>query len=142
MSMRLEGFPVSEIDGVMRRTLWSSVAVAVLAVGAGIGLGYPLFGPGAVIGLGLGLANNRIFQVSAARNTTAEGRINRGPFASATFARLGAVTAVAFLLLLFVRPMGWGVVAGLALFQMTMLVHMLKALLSHQRRETSGGSGV
>jgi hypothetical protein len=134
----LEGFPVTEIDGVMRRTLWSAVAIGILAVGAGIGLGYPLFGPGAVIGLGLGLANNRVFQVSAARNTTSEGKINRGPFASATFLRLGAVTAVALLLMLFVRPMGWGVIAGLALFQMALLVHMLKGLLAYQRRESSG----
>lgn len=136
--MMLEGFPVGEIDGVMRRTLWSSVAVGVLAVGAGIGLGYPLFGPGAVIGLGLGLLNNRVFQISAARNTTADGHIHRGPFASATFLRLGAVTAVALLLMLFVRPMGWGVIAGLALFQMMLLVNMLKVLLAFQRKDASG----
>ncbi|HUZ43777.1 MAG TPA: hypothetical protein VMU63_05180 [Acidimicrobiales bacterium] len=141
MSMRLEGFPVAEIDGVMRRTLWSSVAVGILAVGAGIGLGYPLFGPGAVIGLGLGLLNNRVFQVSAARNTTPEGKINRGPFASATFLRLGAVTAVALLLLLFVRPMGWGVIAGLAIFQPILSLHMLKVLLAFQKGQSSGGLG-
>ena len=135
--MMLEGFPVSEIDTVMRRTLWSSAAVGLLAVGAAIGFGYPLAGPGVVLGLLLALANNRVFQVSAARNTTTEGRINRGPFASATFLRLGSVTAVAVVLLLLVRPMGWGVIGGLVLFQMTLLLHMLKSLLAYQRAQTS-----
>jgi len=135
--MMLEGFPVSEIDTVMRRTLWSSVGVGLLAVGAAIGFGYPLVGPGVILGLFLALANNRIFQVSAARNTTAEGRINRGPFASATFLRLGSVTAVAVVLLLLVRPMGWGVIAGLVVFQMTLLLNMLKALLAYQRSQTT-----
>lgn len=140
--MMLEGFPVNEIDAVMRRTLWSAAAVGFLAVGAGIGFGYPLVGPGVILGLALGLANNRVFQVSAARNTTEEGTLNRGPFASATLLRLGSVTAVAVLLLFFVRPMGWGVIAGLAGFQMLLLVNMLRSLLAHQRaRGTAGGSG-
>lgn len=141
MSMMLEGFPVGEIDGVMRRTLWTSAGLGILAVGGGIGFGYPLFGVGAVLGLALALANSRFFQVSAARHTTSAGRIRRVPFAGATLVRLGAVTVVALVLMFFVRSMGWGVLGGLVLFQMTMLVSMLRVLLAYQRGEASGGSG-
>lgn len=139
--MMLEGFPVGEIDGVMRRTLWSSLTIGLLAVGGGIAFGYPLFGVGALVGMGLALANSRLFQVSAARNTTAAGRVRRVPFAGATLVRLGAVTAVAVALMFVVRSMGWGVLAGLVLFQMTMLFAMLKVLLAYQRGQVSGGAG-
>ena len=142
MPMMLEGFPVSEIETVMRRSIWSSVTIGVLAIGAAIGLGSPLAGPGVVLGLALGLFNNRLFQVSAARNTSAEGRISRGPFASATLLRLGSVTAVAVLLLVFARPMGWGVVAGLVAFQMTLLLHMLRSLLAFHRGQAADEMGV
>ena len=141
MPMSLEGFPVSEIETVMRRSIWSSAMLGVLAVGASIALGSPLAGPGVVLGLVLGLVNHRVFQVSAARNTTAEGRVSRGPFASATLLRLGAVTGVALLLLVFVRPMGWGVIAGLVGFQMSLLVHMLRSLLAFHRRQAASGMG-
>lgn len=135
MISMMEGFPVAEVDTVMRRTLWSAVAMGVLAVGAGIGFGFPLFGPGAIVGLAMGLVNIRFFQVSAARNTSTEGSLARGPFATQTLMRLAVVTGVAMVLLVLVRPMGWGVLAGLIAFQMLLLVNMLKALMAYNRKE-------
>jgi hypothetical protein len=126
-------FPVIEIDAVVRRTLRASVALAVLAVTAAIVLGYPLVGPGIVIGLIAAVANHRLFQASAMRYTTPEGKVVRKPFAGTVFFRLGAVTALALLLLVFVRPMGWGVIGGLAGFQALLLVNALVALLAYQR---------
>lgn len=135
MISMMQGFPVAEVDTVMRRTLWSAVAMGLLAVGAGIGFGFPLFGPGAIVGLAMGLVNIRFFQVSAARNTSDEGSLSRGPFATQTLMRLAVVTGVAMALLVLVRPMGWGVLAGLIAFQMLLLVNMLKALMAYNRRE-------
>ena len=55
--------------------------------------------------------------------------------------RLGVATAVALVLLIFVRPMGWGVIGGLALFQGVMLLNALVALLRYQRKQGTGIDG-
>lgn len=136
----LEGFPVTEVDAVVRRTLRTAVALAVLAVGAGIGFGLPLLGPGVVVGLALGVANNRLFQASAARFTTEEGKVVRKPFASSVAVRLGACSVVAFVLVWKVPVMGWGVMGGLAAYQLALLVNALARLLAYQR-ESVGGAG-
>jgi hypothetical protein len=129
------GFPVIEIDVVMRRTLRSAVVLAIVAVVAAIALGQPLVAPGVVVGLILAIGNHRVFQASAMRFTTPEGTVQRKPFASSVLARLGACTAVAGLLLVFVRPMGWGVIGGLVAFQMLLLLNATVALLKYQRSQ-------
>ena len=135
----LTTFPVTEVDGVIRRTLRSALIVGILAVGAGIGFGRPLVGPGVIIGLVLGVFNNRLFQMSAARFTTEEGKVVRKPFASSVAVRLGICTVVAMILVWQVPTLGWGVIGGLAGYQMLLLVNSLAALLAWQRRE--GGAG-
>lgn len=133
------GFPLIEVESVVRRTLRSCAVVAVIGVAAAIEFGQPLVAPGLVIGMFLGVGNHRLFQLSATRYTTTEGRVQRRPFASATVARLAASTAVAVALLVFVRPMGWGVVGGLAAFQLLLLVNAMVALVQYQRHQGSGG---
>lgn len=128
-------FPVTEVDAVIRRTLRAALALGILAVGAGIGFGQVLVGPGVIIGLGLGVFNNRLFQLSAARYTTEEGKVVRKPFASSVAVRLGICTAVAFILVWQVPPLGWGVIGGLAAYQMLLLLNSLTALVVWQRRE-------
>ena len=49
--------------------------------------------------------------------------------------RLGVCTAVAIGLLIVDPPIGWGVIAGLALFQATMLFNALIALIRFQRQD-------
>lgn len=129
----LTGFPLIEVDAVVRRTLRSCVVAAVLGIAASIEFGRPLVGPGIAIGIVLALGNHRLFQFSALRYTTEEGKVNRRPFAGATLVRLGAATAVAILLLVFVPPMGWGVIGGLALFQLLLMVNAMVALFKYQR---------
>jgi hypothetical protein len=129
----LEGFPVAEVDAVIRRTLRAAAALAVLAVGAGIGFGHPLFGPGVFVGLGLAVFNNRMFQLSAVRFTTEEGKVVRKPFASSVAVRLGLCTAVAMVLVWLVPSLGWGVIGGLAAYQLLLLVNSLSRLLAYQR---------
>jgi len=134
-------FPLIEIDAVLRRTLRSSVVVTVIAAALAIGLGYPLVAPGLAIGLILAIGNHRLFQASALRFTTPEGTVKRKPFAGATLVRLGAATAVALILLIFVQPMGWGVIGGLAMFQGVLLLNALVVLLAYQRKQGTGIDG-
>jgi len=137
----LSAFPLTEIDRVVRRTAYSSIAVGVLAAGVAWLLGVPLFAPGMAIGLALAVANHRMFQSSALRFTTPEGVVSRKPFAGSVALRLGACTAVAIGLLLWSRPTGWGVVAGLALFQMSMFLNALVSLLRFSRSQARGTDG-
>jgi hypothetical protein len=135
----LAGFPVLEIDQVMRNTLRISAVLTVVAGVVAIALGEPLVAPGLLIGLGLAIANHRVFQASAMRYTSAEGQINKKPFAGSVALRLGICTAVALVLVVFVRPMGWGVIGALAMFQVVLMISAMGALLRYQRRQVQSG---
>lgn len=140
----LTNFPLTQIDRVVRRTLWSSAVVCALGIAVAVGLGYPLVVPGVLIGLVLAVFNHRVFQASAMRFTTDEGQLARKPFAGSVFLRLGTCTMVAILLLVFIQPMGWGVIGALAVFQAMLLANSLVSLLQYQRayqREQEASDG-
>ena len=130
----LTAFPLNEIERVVRRTAIAAIVVGAIVSGVVALLGTPYFAPGMAIGLGLAVANHRVFQSSAMRFSTPDGVLSRKPFAGSVVLRLGVCTAVAFGLLIVDRPVGWGVVAGLAIFQATMLANALVSLLRYQRR--------
>lgn len=138
--MMLTAFPLNEIERVVRRTAYTAIGLGVIAAGVAWLLGARLFAPGMAIGLILAIANHRLFQSSAMRFASPEGAIKRKPFAGSVAVRLGACTAVAIGLMLVDRALGWGVIAGLALFQLTMLGNALVALLRFQRHYPSGGA--
>jgi hypothetical protein len=137
----LTAFPLAEIERVVRRTVIAGIIAGILGGAVAVLLGQPLVAPGLAIGLALAVANHRVFQSSALRFTTPEGVVNRKPFAGSVVLRLGVCTAVAVGLLVVERPMGWGVIGGLALFQALMLVNALVALLHYQREQIGGTSG-
>jgi hypothetical protein len=89
--------------------------------------------PGLVLGLVLAVVNHRVFQSSAMRFTSEEGTVRRKPFAGSVFLRLGVCTVVALALLVWARPIGWGVIGALAIFQALMLLNAIVALLGYQR---------
>ncbi|HET9732405.1 MAG TPA: hypothetical protein VFP54_06980 [Acidimicrobiales bacterium] len=124
---------MSEVEGVVRRTMGSALILGVLAVAGSVTLGHPLVGVGAVAGLATGLLNNRVYQATAARFTSDDGRIDRRPFGATVLGRLGLISAVALVLVWLARPVGWGMIGGLAVFQMLLLFNMLGALLAYQR---------
>jgi hypothetical protein len=130
----LTAFPIAEVERIVRRTALASVVAGVVGAGIAVLVGQPYFAPGLIVGLALAIANHRVFQSSALRFTTPEGVVNRKPFAGSVALRLGACTAVAIGLLILDRPVGWGVIAGLALFQAMMLVNALIALLRYTRQ--------
>jgi hypothetical protein len=125
----------------VRRTVIASIIAGVVGSVLAVLLGHPLFAPGLVIGLALALANHRVFQSSALRFTTAEGVLNRKPFAGSVALRLGVCTAVAIGLLVVEPALGWGVIAGLAIFQAMMLLNAVIGLARYQRQQASGTGG-
>jgi uncharacterized membrane protein len=131
----LTAFPLTEVDRIVRRTAYSTIGAGIVGAGLAILLGQPLVAPGLALGIALAIANHRVFQSSAMRFTTPDGVLSRKPFAGSVALRLGACTAVAIGLLVVARPMGWGVVAGLAVFQFLMLLNALVSLARYQRQE-------
>ena len=135
----LTAFPITEIERVVRRTAYVSIAIGAIWAVIAIVVGQPWFAPGIAIGLALAVANHRVFQSSAMRFTTPEGVVSRKPFAGSVALRLGVCTVIAIGGLVWYQPFGWGIVAGLALFQVTMLANALVALLRFQRQQIPTG---
>lgn len=136
----INAFPLTEIDRIMRRTVIAAIVVGVVGAAASVLLGRPFVAPGLAVGLGLAVANHRVFQSSALRFTSPEGVVNRKPFAGSVALRLGVCTAVAIGLMLVDQPLGWGVIGGLAVFQALILANALVALLHYQRHEIGSGN--
>jgi hypothetical protein len=102
----------------------ASIAAAVLGIASVIVTsfaGHPLMGVFACVGLAFGAANNWALQRSVRSYAAGEG-LPKGKFSSRVFLRLGAVTLIAIGIALIIRPDGLGVFAGLAVFQIVMLV--------------------
>lgn len=126
-------FPLIGVDKVLKRTLLGAVVVGVVGAAGAVYFGHPLIAPGLVLGLIMALLNHRVFQSTALRFTSPEGKVRRKPFAGSVFLRLGACTIVALALLVYVRQIGWGVVAGLAIFQALLLLNAIVALVNYTR---------
>lgn len=137
----LTAFPLSQIERVVRRTAIMAILAGTILAVIAIVIGQPYFVPGIALGLVLAIANHRVFQSSAMRFTTPEGVVSRKPFAGSVALRLGVCTVVAVGLLIIEEPVGWGVVAGLALFQAMMLLNAVIALIKFQRQSISEAGG-
>jgi hypothetical protein len=130
-------FPLIGVDKVLKRTLMGAIVVGVVGSALAIIIGYPLFAPGLILGLILALINHRVFQSSALHFTSSEGKVRRKPFVGSVFLRLGACTVVAILLVIYAPLAGWGTIAGLAIFQLLMLLNAAVALIGYQRSDGS-----
>jgi hypothetical protein len=80
-------------------------------------------GVGVCVGLGLGMLNARLLQESVLRRfQVASGQpMKGGAFFAGGVTRLAAITGVAVVFAIVDRPLGIGVVAGLALYQVLLL---------------------
>jgi dipeptide/tripeptide permease len=134
----LADFPVLYVDLIVRRTIVSCIALAVVAIVVGFAVGQPLAGVGALLGLGAATVNHRVFQVSTVRYSKEDGHMDRRPYFGTVAARLGGITVVAFALLFLVRPMGFGMVGGLVAFQLLLMANALGALWRYQRLQLAG----
>jgi dipeptide/tripeptide permease len=134
----LADFPVLYVDLIVRRTIVSCIALAIVAIVVGFAVGQPLAGVGALLGLGAATVNHRVFQVSTVRYSKEDGHMDRRPYFGTVAARLGGITVVAFALLFLVRPMGFGMVGGLVAFQLLLMANALGALWRYQRLQLAG----
>jgi hypothetical protein len=115
------GSPIVDAAANLRRAAIVAAALGLASVVILSLAGHPLMGVFACIGLAFGALNNWALQRSV-RNYGTGSSLPKAKFSSRVFLRLGAVTLIAIGIALLVRPDGLGVFAGLAVFQIVMLV--------------------
>lgn len=94
-------------------------------------VGHPLAGLFVVVGLALGALNTWLVQWSVARY--GDNRRKRRLVGS-TVGRLAMLTVASLLAIYFIRPDGAGLLAGIAIFQVIVLVGAAVAVLREMRR--------
>jgi hypothetical protein len=107
--------------------------LAAVGVVASAVLSHWLVGLGLVLGMALGLGSNRVFQARSLRMLNEGTPLRKRPFASSVMLRLAVVTAVVFYLVYAVPQLGWGAMAGIVLFQLSLLVCAIGSLMGIAR---------
>lgn len=125
-----EQFSLLEITLILRRTALIGAILAVVAVVASALLDHYLIGLGVCIGFLLGLLNIRLVTLAVARAGTPGRTKVRKVIASNTLLRLGVTTVVIFALVLTVRQLGMGTLAGVAVFYFIFLGNVMRALFT------------
>ncbi len=105
----------------LRRSSIVAAGLGVASIVVASLLGHPLMGVFATLGLGLGALNNHALQTSVQKYAAGDA-INKLGFTRKVLLRLSAITLVAIGFALIVRPDGLGIFAGLAVFQILMLI--------------------
>jgi hypothetical protein len=128
LSDLFEQFSLIEIDTILRRTTFVGIALGIVAVVVAGVLGHVLIGAGACIGLALGLLNIRLVTLFVARaGAREEGKLRR-VIAGNTLLRLGATTAILFVLVFTARQLGFGALGGVAVFYFVFLANVMRIL--------------
>ena len=112
-------FPAVAFNPV-RLSVICAAGTAVIAIVAAL-LGYPTFGLFFGIGMALGLLNALLVR-RAVSSITAQDHPLKKKMALNSATRLLAITAVGLAIAFYFRPMGLGVLFGLALFQVILVL--------------------
>ena len=121
-------FELPDIGEVSRRTVAASLVVGVAALVAAFAFGYLWVGVGACIGLALGTINYRMVGVSVDK-VAATGTDNpKRPLAANTMGRLAIVTVIALGLAFLNKGLGFGTLAGLAVFQFLLIFNVARSM--------------
>ncbi len=128
--------PQIEINAILRRSYVVVAAVGAAGLILTSLLGFPLVGLGLIAGLALGAVNSRMARNSMTRYVAGAAGPQKSVFMASSLVRLGAITAVAIVVIVVARQVGWGMVFGLALFQFVVLASTARTMLKSLR---SGG---
>jgi hypothetical protein len=112
--------PVSAAANLRRSALVGALLGVVAVVVTSLE-GHPLMGIFGCLGIALGAVNNRMLQLSVIAYANAP-TMSKKRFRNGVVGRLGGITLIAVAIALLDRPDGLGTFAGLAVFQILMLV--------------------
>jgi hypothetical protein len=126
--MLFDHVSLPDLARISRRSVFSAVAVGVAGLVVCLVLNASLVGLGLCIGIALGIANFRMIQASVAKAGARPGP-KRRPLALNTVSRLAIITAIALGLLFVSFDLGFGIMAGLAVFQFLLLFSVIRSIL-------------
>ena len=121
-------FSLPNLPEVSRRTLGATLVFGAAALVAAFSFGYLLVGVGACIGLGMGTLNFRLIGVSVDKVTAMDVDDPKRPLAVNTLGRMGVITVIALGLTFLSKPLGFGVLGGLAAFQIILIANVARSM--------------
>jgi hypothetical protein len=121
-------FELPDIAEVSRRTVAAALIVGVASLVAAFSFGYLLVGVGACIGLGMGTINYRLVGVSVDKVTALGVENPKRPLAVNTLGRMGIITVIALGLTFLNKSLGFGVLGGLAVFQVLLIFNVARSM--------------
>ena len=121
-------FSLPNVPDVARRTVSMVLVVGVAALVACVSFDKALLGLGACIGLSLGTLNFRMIGNSVAKVSASEVENKRRPLALNTLSRLGIITVVPLGLMTVSHELGFGILAGLGVFQIILLANVARSM--------------
>lgn len=127
----LEDLPATALPRLLRRTSISALIAGAVGFVIALLVAPPTGALGLVVGLGFAFANQRMLdrksarvQLSGQENT----KVIRRQLFSNTLFRLGLITVVAIGALLLSAPLGVGIVSGLVLYQIVLVMNVLRVI--------------
>jgi hypothetical protein len=126
------------VPDVAKRTVTGALIVGFAALVAAISFGYAFVGLGAAIGLALGTLNFRLVGGSVSKAAKRPDGRTRRPLAMNTMARMGIITVVTLGLLIVSPQLGFGILAGLAAFQLLLIINVTRSVLKTGSLATAG----
>jgi hypothetical protein len=122
-------FSLPDIPAVSRRTVTAALIIGVAGLVGCISFGKPLIGVGGCIGLAFGTLNFRLVGASVIKVGKREDENKRRPLALNTLSRLGIISVVTVGMLLISFQLGFGVLVGLAVFQLVLLANVGRSMM-------------
>jgi hypothetical protein len=122
-------FSLPDIPAVSRRTVTAALIIGVAALVGCISFNKPMVGVGACIGLTLGVLNFRLVGASVIKVGKRADENKRRPLALNTVGRLGVISVITIGLLLLSFQLGFGVLCGLAVFQLVLLANVARSMM-------------
>ncbi|HEX3946755.1 MAG TPA: ATP synthase subunit I [Acidimicrobiales bacterium] len=122
-------FSLPDVMAVSRRTMLMSLVMGIVGLVVLLLVSQPWAALGLCVGLGLGMLNFRAIQRSVVKVGERVEANKRRPLAVNTLGRMAIITVVALGLLFVEPPLGFGLLGGLALFQMILLANVTRSML-------------
>jgi len=122
-------FSLPDVVNVSRRTMLGALALGVVGLVVLLLLSQPWASLGFCVGLAIGMSNFRLVQRSVVKVGERMDTNKRRPLAANTLLRMMAITVVALVILYVEPPLGFGLLAGLALFQVLLLANVTRSML-------------
>ncbi|HEV7192970.1 MAG TPA: ATP synthase subunit I [Jatrophihabitantaceae bacterium] len=113
--------PLVDPRANLRRSTVIGAALGAIAIVVTSLQGHPLMGIFGCLGVALGALNNRMLQKSVIAYAT-DADVTKARFRNGVLGRLAGITIFSIAIAMLDRPDGLGVFAGLAVFQILMLV--------------------